>query len=120
MASEQSAQRELFGEIYVNNWSKLLRYAKANKSCAGVAEELVQDTFHDAWSKFNELVNHENIGGWLMQTLKNKMRNYTRARQRDAKVFDEYVDRAEDIAAPDNFVNTIMTRAALTAIQEFV
>lgn len=43
MASEQSAQRELFGEIYVNNWSKLLRYAKANKSCAGVAEELVQD-----------------------------------------------------------------------------
>lgn len=32
MASEQSAQRELFGEIYVNNWSKLLRYAKANKS----------------------------------------------------------------------------------------
>ena len=79
MASEQSAQRELFGEIYVNNWSKLLRYAKANKSCAGVAEELVQDTFHDAWSKFNELVNHENIGGWLMQTLKNKMRNYTRA-----------------------------------------
>lgn len=41
MASEQSAQRELFGEIYVNNWSKLLRYAKANKSCAGVAEELV-------------------------------------------------------------------------------
>lgn len=120
MASEQSAQRELFGEIYVNNWSKLLRYAKANKSCAGVAEELVQDTFHDAWSKFNELVNHENIGGWLMQTLKNKMRNYTRARQRDAKVFDEYVDRAEDIAAPDNFVNTIMTRATLSAIQEFV
>ena len=55
-----------------------------------------------------------------MQTLKNKMRNYMRARQRDAKVFDEYVDRAEDIAAPDNFVNTIMTRAALSAIQEFV
>lgn len=120
MASEQSAQRELFGEIYVNNWSKLLRYAKANKSCAGVAEELVQDTFHDAWSKFNELVNHENIGGWLMQTLKNKMRNYTRARQRDAKVFDEYVDRAEDIAAPDNFVNKIITVNTLSTIQKFI
>lgn len=87
MASEQSAQRELFGEIYVNNWSKLLRYAKANKSCAGVAEELVQDTFHDAWSKFGELSDHENIGGWLMLTLKNKMRNYIRSRQRDVKLF---------------------------------
>lgn len=100
MASEQSAQRELFGEIYVNNWSKLLRYAKANKSCAGVAEELVQDTFHDAWSKFNELVNHENIGGWLMQTLKNKMRNYIRSRQRDVKLFAEYLDRRKTLLLP--------------------
>lgn len=120
MASEQSAQRELFGEIYVNNWSKLLRYAKANKSCAGVAEELVQDTFHDAWSKFNELVNNENIGGWLMQTLKNKMRNYIRSRQRDVKLFAEYLDRPEDIAAPDNFVNKIITVNTLSTIQKFI
>lgn len=62
-SSMTSEQREIFSEIYIDNWPKLLRYAKANKWCAGVAEELVQDTFHDAWSKFGELSDHENIGG---------------------------------------------------------
>lgn len=42
--SMTSEQREIFSEIYIDNWLKLLRYAKANKWCAGVAEELVQDT----------------------------------------------------------------------------
>ena len=36
-------QYTMFSEIYIDNWPKLLRYAKANKSCAGAAEELVQD-----------------------------------------------------------------------------
>lgn len=56
MAPEQCEKCEVFSDIYVNNWAKLLRYAKANRNSAGVAEELVQDTFHDAWSKFDELV----------------------------------------------------------------
>ena len=115
-----SEQREIFSEIYIDNWPKLLRYAKANKWCAGVAEELVQDTFHDAWSKFGELSDHENIGGWLMLTLKNKMRNYIRSRQRDVKLFAEYLDRPEDIAAPDNFVNKIITANTLSTIQKFI
>lgn len=119
-SSMTSEQREIFSEIYIDNWPKLLRYAKANKWCAGVAEELVQDTFHDAWSKFGELSDHENIGGWLMQTLKNKMRNYIRSRQRDVKLFAEYLDRPEDIAAPDNFVNKIITVNTLSTIQKFI
>ena len=119
-SSMTSEQREIFSEIYIDNWPKLLRYAKANKWCAGVAEELVQDTFHDAWSKFGELSDHENIGGWLILTLKNKMRNYIRSRQRDVKLFAEYLDRPEDIAAPDNFVNKIITVNALSTIQKFI
>ena len=95
-----SEQREIFSEIYIDNWPKLLRYAKANKWCVGAAEELVQDTFHDAWSKFDELNDHENIGGWLMLTLKNKMRNYIRSRRRDFKLFAEYLDRPFDISPP--------------------
>ena len=43
-----SEQRIIFSEIYIDNHPKLLRYAKANKLCAPAAEELVQDTFHDA------------------------------------------------------------------------
>lgn len=115
-----SEQRIIFSEIYISNHPKLLRYAKANKLCASVAEELVQDTFHDAWSKFGELINHENIGGWLMQTLKNKMRNYTRTKRREANLLVDHGDRSEDIAAPGNFINALIVSDALSAIYRFV
>lgn len=120
MAPEQCEKREVFSDIYVNNWAKLLRYAKENRNSAGVAEELVQDTFHDAWSKFDELVSHENIGGWLMQTLKNKIWNYTRAKQREANMIIGHGGKTEDIAATDNFVNELIARNALSAIHRFV
>ena len=115
-----SEQRIIFSEIYIDNHPKLRRYAKANKLCAPAAEELVQDTFHDAWSKFGELISHENIGGWLMQTLKNKMRNYTRAKRREANLLVDHGDRSEDIAAPDDFINALIVSDALSTICRFV
>ena len=115
-----SEQRIIFSEIYIDNHPKLLRYAKANKLCAPAAEELVQDTFHDARSKFGELISHENIGGWLMQTLKNKMRNYTRAKRREANLLVDHGDRSEDIAAPDDFINALIVSDALSTICRFV
>ena len=115
-----SEQRIIFSEIYIANHPKLLRYARTNKLCAPVAEELVQDTFHDAWSKFGELINHENIGGWLMQTLKNKMRNYARAKRREANLLVDHGDRSEDIAAPDDFINALIVSDALSAIYRLV
>ena len=115
-----SEQRIIFSEIYISNHPKLLRYAKANKLCAPAAEELVQDTFHDAWSKFDELVSHENIGGWLMQTLKNKMLNYTRTKRRESHLIADYGDKSEDIAATDNLVNELIVRNTLLAICRFV
>ncbi len=115
-----SEQRIIFSEIYIANHPKLLRYARTNKLCAPVAEELVQDTFHDAWSKFGELINHENIGGWLMQTLKNKMRNYARAKRRETSLRVDHGDRSEDIAAPDDFINALIASDALSAIYRLV
>lgn len=115
-----SEQRIIFSEIYIDNRPKMLRYAKMNKLCAPVAEELVHDTFHDAWSRFGNLINHENIGGWLMQTLKNKMRNYARAKRREANLLVDYGDRSEDIAASGNFINALIVSDALSAIYRFV
>lgn len=113
-------QRIMLSEIYINNHPKLLCYAKANKLCASVAEDLVQDTFHDAWSKFDELISHENIGGWLMQTLKNKILNYIRTKQRESHRIADYGNKLEEIVATDNFVNELIVRNTLSAIYKFV
>lgn len=107
-------RHEIFSEIYTANRPKLLHFANKNESCRRVADDLVQDTFHDAWRKFDTLMHHENIGGWLMQTLKNKMRNHIR----DGR----YVEIAfiEDMAEPDNFVGDLIARSQLAAVWDFI
>ncbi len=55
-----------------------------------------------------------------MQTLKNKMRNYTRTKRREANLLVDHGDRSEDIAAPGNFINALIVSDALSAIYRFV
>lgn len=112
MTSEQEIR---FSRLYAEFYPKLLRCASAGKVCAAVAEELVQDTFHDAWCRFDELSHHENIGGWLMQTLKNKCRNYARTRHWDVST-DEL---GMDTASPEDFAAALGDRSLLFAICRF-
>lgn len=107
-------RHEIFNEIFNANRSKLLHFIKKNEVCRRVADDLVQDTFHDAWSKFDTLIYHENIGGWLMQNLKNKMRNHMRDRHRVE------IALTEDIAEPDNFVGDLITKSQVAAVWEFI
>ena len=55
-----------------------------------------------------------------MQTLKNKMRNYTRAKRREANLLVDHGDRSEDIAAPDDFINALIVSDALSTRCRFV
>lgn len=54
--------------------SKLVVYAE-NALNDSLPEEAVQDTFRIACSKYDELMNSSNPQGWLMNTLKNVIRN---------------------------------------------
>lgn len=42
----------------------------------------MQDTFHEAMYHLDVLAHHEAPGGWLLVTLKYKLREYERARRR--------------------------------------
>lgn len=107
-------RHEIFSEIFAAYRPKLLYFIRKNEACRRVADDLVQDTFRDAWSKFDTLIYHENIGGWLMQNLKNKMRNYMRDRHRVE------IALTEDIAGSDNFVGDLITKNQLAAVWEFI
>ena len=69
-----------FDALYLAHVQKLLCYAQSQIQRREIAEELVQDTFHEAYLKFDRLRCHENPGGWLMQTLKNKAISWKRWR----------------------------------------
>lgn len=75
-------QENFFNELYQENFWKLKRYALTCMN-ENQAEEVVQDTFLEATQKIDILMTHENAGGWLMSTLKNKIRNWQRKNQRE-------------------------------------
>lgn len=69
-------------QIYMDNFSTLKRYANIHLNPIQ-AEEVVQDTFWQAIEKSDALLQYENPSGWLMNTLKYKIRNLKRANQKE-------------------------------------
>lgn len=75
-------EEQFFEQLYRENFGKLMRYARIHVDPFR-AEELVQDTFHDALQKIQVLAGHDNPYGWLMITLKHKISNYQRMHQKE-------------------------------------
>lgn len=79
MLPEQDAFLE---ELFRKSINNLTLYATAVLRNDAMAKDVVQDTFHEAILHIDKLMTHENPGGWLMDTLKNKIRESNRAQNR--------------------------------------
>lgn len=95
-------QEQLFNRMYQENFWKLRRYAliflNENQS-----EEIVQDTFYEAAQKIELLLEHDSPDGWLMNTLKNKIRNCQRQNQKDLlRLVSLDSEIALQVATPEN------------------
>ena len=59
-------------ELYEVYFVRLCKVARARLSGVGLtymAEDIVQETLKDAYERYDTLVEHENIGGWLYQSV---------------------------------------------------
>lgn len=72
---EVKTEMELIKSLYTEMFSKLLRFAKMSGYGKDDAYELVQDTFVVALRNIDRLVASNNREGWLMVTLKNRIKN---------------------------------------------
>lgn len=70
----------LIEQLYRAHYQRLYLYAKALLQDEHLAEEAVQDTFHIACGRVEELQRSENPAGWLMVAEKNVIRNMERSR----------------------------------------
>jgi len=78
---------ELIETLFREYYSLLFRYAEISLQNADLAQDVVQDVFHEALKHQETLATHENPGGWLMQTLKNKLRECKRQLSRMGTMF---------------------------------
>lgn len=66
-------------KLYHANFLRLRNYALLHVHNPAHAEELVQDTFHEASRKIKDVIGHPHPDAWLTKTLENKIMNYKRA-----------------------------------------
>lgn len=71
-------QDKLLSQLYQDHFGKLTMYALAVLKNESRAQDAVQDTFHEAITHIDILIQHPNPSGWLMVTLKNKIKEYQR------------------------------------------
>lgn len=75
-------ENQFIEKLYQENYSKLRTYARLQLSDASVAEDMVQDAFHEAVNHIEIVMQHPAPEKWLRRTLANKIRNYERSRMR--------------------------------------
>lgn len=83
---------EYIEKLYRAEYPKLLRYASSKVRNSSRAQDLVQDTFHDAICKKDMLLKHPKPEAWLMMTLKNKIMVSEREKQQYINKFSSYED----------------------------
>lgn len=67
-----------FDELYSEYYKDLFKYAYRLTYEKNMAEEIVQDTFIEAYKKIELLAQHENPAGWLYVTTRNIIKAYMR------------------------------------------
>ena len=75
-------QDEFIESLYRKYFKKLTIYAMSTLRNSDRAQDVVQDAFHEAVSHIEKLMGHENPGGWLRHTVKNKVLESERAHRR--------------------------------------
>lgn len=85
---------EFIEKLFFSMYEKLYTYAEVSLINRNNADDVIQETFFEAVRKPETLMNHQNPAGWLMQTLKHKIRDYNRSTARHLRRFvsleDEY------------------------------
>lgn len=78
--------------LYKTHYRNMMAMVSKDALCVSMAEDIVQETFAEAMHNAEKLLEHENPGGWLMETAKWKMlsvkRNFMRHNAKEAMELD--------------------------------
>ena len=100
-----AAQRKQIESLYLEMFNKLIVYARSCLENEALAEEAVQETFHIACQKPEELCGCGNPQGWLVLTLRNTIRNIRSNQATARRILEQYM--------PTQFLDTAVSEDPL-------
>lgn len=88
--------------LYCTHYIDLLNFAEILLRNKEIAQDVVQDTFHDALRKADELFTHPNPSAWLVKTVKYKAQRAKRDQARFLKYISAGVPLIADLNSSEN------------------
>ena len=117
MTAEQS---NLIEELYMTMFEKLLTYASSLLKEPALAEEAVQETFHIACKKPEQLFESPNPKGWLVNTLKFTIRNMKHNQESTRQLLTKYtVVQSKDITFSEDAIRLELMYEDIADTEEF-
>ena len=99
-------QNVLIEQLYMEMYHPLFTYARNALNDVSLAEEAVQDTFRIACAKIGALETSPNPKGWLLNVLKNVIRNMRRQQIQITKLTMEAMMH-ESVVVPEDTANSV-------------
>lgn len=99
-------QNILIEQLYREMYHQLFTYARSALNDVSFAEEAVQDTFRIACAKITALETSPNPKGWLLNVLKNVIRNMRRSQIQITKLAMEAMMH-DSVTAPEGSEHTV-------------
>lgn len=87
--------REFFEELYRSEYDNIKRYVRRMITDGNGIEDIVQETFVEAYRKISSLRTHPNVPGWLRVTAKNKIMKWEEKQKKYSLDFDYILQNAE-------------------------
>lgn len=85
-------QSRFIEQLYMEMYDMLITYARCALQEDELAEEAVQETFRIACQKPDSLQESPNPNGWLVNTLKNTIRNIKHNRANAQRILTQYLE----------------------------
>ena len=112
-------QRELIEQLFLEMYDKLLMYARYALPESSLAEEAVQETFQIACQKPESLQESPNPKGWLVNTLKNTIRNIKHNRANAERILAQYLHVPDDRTYSEDELNLSVLYEDIVDTEEF-
>ena len=107
-------------KLYIEMYDRLMVYARSSLRSRSLAEETVQDTFRIACQRPEQLCDSPNPQGWLVQTLRNTIRNMKRHLALDQQLMDLYLAHQYKTASdPESDLDFDLLYENLVQTEEF-
>lgn len=103
-------QDQFLEQLYQKHYIDLFLYARALLNGEGDPEEIVQDAFHTACGKIDELMASESAVGWMKNVVKNNVSNFRRRRNRELQLVQPLEDIAREPGSTDRETDEMLLR----------